>query len=127
MVHVRGIGGDVEAAVMDIAWSASKPLTVVEMWTALNAQPDRRELARTTVLTVMTNLAKKGLLTRHGTGRAHSYTAAVPRGQYTAELMTQALHSTDDRTAALLHFAEQLDDDERQALLAMARRRRRRP
>ena len=125
MARVRSIGGDVEAAVMDVAWSATEPLTVVDMWAALNAQPGRKKLARTTVLTVMRNLAQKGLLVRHGTGRAHSYTAAIPRGQYTAELMTQALHSTDDRGAALLHFAEQLDDDERQALLALVRRRRR--
>lgn len=118
---VRGIGGDVEAAVMAVMWSATTPLTVSEACAEVNSRRPT-PLARTTVLTVLTNLARKGLLEQHQDGPAYKYTAAVPREQYTAELMSQALEGTDDRAAALLYFVEHLDQEERDALRRIARR-----
>ena len=122
---MRGIGGDVEASVMQVMWSATAAMTVSEVCTAVNTTRPK-PLARTTVLTVLTNLAKKGLLDRHPDGSAYRYTAAVPRERYTAELMSQALDSTDDRTAALMYFVEHLDAAERQELLRISRRGHRR-
>ena len=120
---MRGIGGDVEAAVMDVIWSAVKPMTVSDVCTAIN---DSRPapLARTTVLTVLSNLAKKGLLDQHQDGPAYRYTAALPRERYTAELMAHALDETDDRAAALMYFVEHLDAAERDELRRMSRQRR---
>lgn len=123
---MREIGGEVEAAVMAVIWRSRAPMTVREMLDALNGEPGRKPLAYTTVLTVMTNLAQKQLLDRHPVGRAFRYSAAISRDDYAATVMDDALSATGDRTAALLRFAERLDDAERLALMDHVRRLRRR-
>lgn len=119
------IGGDTEAAIMDVAWSAGRPLTVRVIWAALNAGRGRRALAYTTVLTVVTNLADKGLLLRDTQRRAYQYEAAVSREEFIASRMTQALGETTDRTAVLLQLLGKLSDEERAAMVTYARRLRR--
>lgn len=116
------VGGDTEAVVMDVVWSAAGPVTVREILTAVNAGRSSRPLAYTTVQTVVTNLADKGLLRRDGRERAHRFEAAVSRAEFTATLMTQALASTPDRTAALLQLMTQLSETERAAMLKHVRR-----
>lgn len=123
---MRGIGGEVEAAVMAAVWDDGRSMTVREVLDVLNARAGHKTLAYTTVLTVMGNLAKKRMLDQHTDGRAYRYTASVTREQHTADVMNEALRGTTDRTAALRHFAAQLDPDERNALLDHARRLRRR-
>lgn len=118
--------GDLEATVMTVVWSAGGPLTVREVKELLTATTPKVP-AYTTVLTVMTNLHRKGLLQREESARAYRYTAAQSREAFTAELMREALESGGDRSSALLHFADSLSDDERKALLAYARRLKRRP
>ena len=122
----RGIGGEVEAAVMAVVWSADRPMTVREVLDEVNRGRNGPPLAYTTILTVMGNLARKGMLTQHTGGRAFRYSRAVGREEYIATTMNAALDAAGDRTAALLHFAAQLDADERRALLEQARRIRRR-
>lgn len=122
----RSIGGETEAAIMNVVWSAAQPLTVREIMDAVNAGRRRGKLAYTTVLTVVNNLADKDMLLRDANGRAFRYEPAVTREDYTASRMTQALAETTDRTAALLQFTAQLTDVERAALLEQARRLRRR-
>lgn len=122
----RSIGGDTEAAVMDVVWAALRPLTVRDIMTAVNATRSRRKLAYTTVLTVVKNLAEKHMLVRHAQTRAFQYEAALSREEYTAAKMTEALAETTDRTGALLQFTAQLSDAERAAVLQQARRLRRR-
>jgi predicted transcriptional regulator len=69
--------------------------------------PDR-QLAYTTVMTVLDILHSKGWLQRERDGRAWRYHATGSRGQYTAELMRQALSTSDDRSTALVHFVSQM-------------------
>ena len=111
---------------MAVVWQSGTPMTVREMLDALNNKPGRKPLAYTTVLTVMTNLAQKQLLDRQPAGRAFRYSPAISRDDYAATLMDDALSATGDRTAALLRFAERLDDAERVALLDHVRQLRRR-
>ena len=122
----RSIGGETEAAIMDVVWSAAQPLTVREIMEGVNTSRRRGKLAYTTVLTVVNNLADKDMLLRDANTRAFRYEAAVTREDYTASRMTQALAETPDRTAALLQFTAQLTDAERAVLLEHARRLRRR-
>lgn len=128
---MRGIGGEVEAAIMNVAWSTPDPLSVREVLERLNANRTGRELAYTTVLTVMGNLARKGLLDQHRDGRAFRYSAPLSREEYAARVMNSALAGAEDRSAALLHFANQLDPKDQRALLdhfrAGPRRRQRKP
>src|SRR5260221_13616930 len=66
--------------------------------------PDR-DLAHTTVMTVLDRLAKKGFVRRQRAGRAWRYRPAESREAYVAELMLTALDQTGDRQAALTRFA----------------------
>ena len=94
---------------MERLWAADRPMTVREVLDRLNADPGRdRHLAYTTVLTVMDNLYRKGLLSRELEGRAHQFTAVRSRDDYAADLIAALLSGAEDRTAPLLRFVERL-------------------
>src|SRR6266581_3415706 len=103
---VRGFG-ELEAAIMDRAWSADRPLLVREVHGSL-----RPERAYNTVLTVVEILYRKGWLSREKEGRAYRYRATVTREDYTAGLMGEALDASTDRAATLRRFAERIGPDE---------------
>jgi predicted transcriptional regulator len=109
--------GELEAAVMQHLWRSGGARTVRQVHDQLQhpRDPDR-ELAYTTVMTVMERLYRKGLLVREPHGKAYLYAAAASQADYTAQVMADALGDTADRTAALVNFAGQLSDEERQAL-----------
>jgi len=116
--------GELEAAVMDRLWSWNRPASVREVLDELNR---KRDLAYTTVMTVMDNLYRKGLLARERDGRAYLYRPTASREEHTAELMEAALATGGDRTAALQRFVNRMDPAEaaalRKALDAATRRR----
>lgn len=84
-----------------------------------------RDLAHTTVMTVLDRLAKKGFLARERDGRAWRYRPVESREGYVTELMLGALEETGDRDAALAHFVRSVSSDEvdvlRQALAALTK------
>ena len=90
---------------MDRLWAWDHPATVREVLDDLSRD---RKLAYTTVMTVMDNLHRKGVLTREAAGRAYRYTAARSRAEHNAELIAAVLANADDRTAPLLRFVEQM-------------------
>jgi predicted transcriptional regulator len=108
--------GELEAAVMEQLWAASQPLLVRDVVDALEPS---RPLAYTTVMTVMDNLHRKGWLGRQRDGRAWRYQAAKTRGAYTAELMRDALSTSEDRGPALAQFVAQMSPADA-ALLRLA-------
>lgn len=116
--------GDLEAAIMDRVWAAEEPVRVRAVLEDLQRD---REIAYTTVQTVMEILHRKGWLARHKDGRAFRYAPTAPREEYAARLMDEALATTPDRTAALVHFFDRLDraeaDGLREALRAAQDRR----
>ncbi len=57
---------------MEVVWASDGPVSVPEVVTALN-RGRRSKLAYTTVMTVMTRLAKKGALMRVREGRGYRY------------------------------------------------------
>ena len=97
--------GTLEQSVMDRLWSWSQPVAVREVVEDLRRD---RMLAYTTVMTVMDNLHRKGVLTREKVGRAYVYRPAVTREQFTAVLMGGVLAGSANTTATLLHFLEQM-------------------
>ncbi len=66
---------DAQIEIMDLVWARSEA-TVTEIWKLLAA---RRSVARTTVLTVMDRLVKKGWLRRRTSDQQHVYSAARTR------------------------------------------------
>lgn len=109
---------------MDRLWSWDRPTSVREVVDDLRHE---RDLAYTTVMTVMDNLHRKGLLARDRAGRAYRYRPVASREEHTAQLMEAALAAGGDRTAALLRFVDRMDRAQvtalRKALDAAGRRR----
>ncbi|MBC6460364.1 BlaI/MecI/CopY family transcriptional regulator [Actinomadura sp. HBU206391] len=112
---MKGLG-ELERAVMEVLWAhedaGGQPATAREVGRALAG----RDLAYTTVMTVLDRLAKKGFLRRTRDGRAWRYRPAASREGYVTELMLGALELTGDRDAALAHFAQSVSGDEAEVL-----------
>lgn len=110
--------GDLERAVMDVLWdradSARTGLTVRDVADALPG----RELAYTTVMTVLDRLAGKGMVEREREGRAWRYRPAASREAHIARLMLDALDLAGSRDAALVRFAQSVTDTEAEVLRA---------
>ncbi|MFI7522636.1 BlaI/MecI/CopY family transcriptional regulator [Micromonospora globbae] len=110
--------GDLERAVMDVLWdtvpSTSDGVTVREVADALAG----RELAYTTVMTVLDRLAGKGMVERQREGRAWRYRAAASREAHIAQLMLDALDLGGSRDAALVRFARSVTGTEAEVLRA---------
>lgn len=93
--------GELEAAVMDLMWSADGPVRV--RWVADEISRERH-LAFNTVQTVMENLFRKGWLTRRKDGQAYWYAAVRSREDYVAGLFREALAAAPDPTATLMRL-----------------------
>lgn len=107
--------GDLERAVMEHLWESAEGhpegVTVREV---LGRFDGEREIAYTTVMTVLDRLAKKSLATRVRDGRAWRYLPSDSREQLTAQAMRSTLNDMDvtNRRAALLHFLDGATEDE---------------
>lgn len=123
----KGLGvrqlGQLEAAVMAELWAADEALPVRAVLDRVNTG---RDLAYTTVMTVLENLRRKGVVERSKVGRGYDYRPVLSREEHTATLMGQVLASSADRHVTLLRFAEQISPAElaslRDALDAVAER-----
>src|SRR5271156_1752381 len=108
--------GDLERAVMDHLWSAPHPQTVRQVHEALS---EHRDLAYTTVMTVLQRLGKKNLVSQIHDDRAHRDAPGHGRDELVARLLGDALDQVADtggRLAALVHFVERVGADEADAL-----------
>ncbi|WP_138759084.1 BlaI/MecI/CopY family transcriptional regulator [Modestobacter altitudinis] len=112
--------GKLEAAVMDVLWSTDASLTVREV---LEKMPPQRNLAYTTVMTVLGNLLRKGMVEREPVGRAFSYRPTVTRQGAAAASLREILDASDDPRSVLLHFAETATDEESDLLRDVLSRR----
>ena len=113
--------GTLEAAVMDVLWSIGGSLTVREV---LEKLPPQRNLAYTTVMTVLTNLHRKGMVHREPAGRAYSYRPTLSREGAAAASLREILDASEDPRSVLLHFAETASEEESSLLRdALARRK----
>lgn len=115
--------GELETKTMRILWRRG-PATVRDVHRELSRQ---RDLAYTTVMTVMERLWRKGLLRRKARGRAFEYAPAVSEAEYTARLMHELLARSSDRNTALAHFVRGMrkgDENELGRLAREAARRR---
>ncbi|MBL7495138.1 BlaI/MecI/CopY family transcriptional regulator [Frankia sp. CNm7] len=109
---MHGLGA-LEAAVMDLLWSASEPRTVRAVVDELQ---QRRQIAYTTVMTVMDNLHRKGWLRRELVGRAYLYEPVRSQEEHSAELMGEALAHSLDPATTLIHFVERISPGEARLL-----------
>src|SRR5579859_5283052 len=94
-------------------WRHGTPMTVRDLVAELQ---ETREIAYTTVMTVLDNLFKKGWLRRELDGRAYRYEPISSGDEYGAELMRDALDTSPDHVAAFAHFLRRLPPDQVRAL-----------
>jgi len=115
---------ELEALVMDEVWRQGQA-TVREVLTALNR--DTKERAYTTVMTIMSRLDRKGLMTRTRRGKSDLYRPMMSREEYLdarAQAEVEALVA-EFGDVALVHFAEQVDKLDRKRLSALRKLARR--
>ena len=108
----RGMG-ELEGQVMDVLWDTDARLTPTEVGERISSSG---ELAYTTIMTVLTRLFEKGVLTRERRGRAWAYAPVVGRDEHVAQRMDDILRNTGDQTAALARFVDRMTPSERARL-----------
>lgn len=98
--------GPLESEVMDAVWRAERPVAVREVVDDLNGR--RAEaLAYTTVMTVMSRLADKDVLSRRKAGRSYVYEANAPDAAGIA--VKDVLRAYGD--VAVAHFVDEARAD----------------
>ena len=98
--------GPLEAEVMKILWSAEGPMTVRAVLERANRRRSE-PLAYTTVMTVMSRLADKGVLARRREGRGYAY---EPTASDAAAIAVRQV-VRDFGETAVAHFVEQARAD----------------
>jgi len=117
----RKLLGDLEYAIMEIVWQRQR-VTVRTVFEELAA---RRPLAYTTVMTVMSRLAEKGILRQHRVGRAYEYEAALTPDELAVQAAGQTIRSLLEDFGALavtefLHQVGEIDPEQLQRLALLA-------
>lgn len=107
--------GQLQATVMDIFWKRDTA-TVREVVEALTKR--RRPLAHTTVLTLVTRLWSRGLLSREPEGRGFRYRATRTREQLLADLSDELIDRLlkDFGDIGLARLNEKLEELDRVSL-----------
>ena len=102
------IMGDLEAEILECVWDLGSA-SVKDVHQCLL---ERREIAYTTVMTVMSRLAAKGLLVSRPVGRAYVYEATAGREQFCAgvvkDFMSDMLAGAD--RAVLAQFVDSVTE-----------------
>ena len=98
--------GDLENEVLAALAAAGRPLTPGEVLAALE-----RDLAYTTVMTTLTRLYGKDVVTRARSGRAYAY-APADTATAAARRMRRLLDSGQDHAVVLARFLDELDPDD---------------
>lgn len=96
--------GALEDEIMAYLWAAVEPATPAEVHQAI--APD---LAYTTVMTVLTRLWVKELLSRSTKGRGYAYTPVRTEAEHRAGEMQSTLDHSGDRDAVLSSFVASLN------------------
>ena len=101
---LRKVFGELEAEVMEVLWRRGRA-TVSEVLEELRRH---REIAYTTVKTVMGRLAKKGYLTNRGGEKAHIFEPTKSREQFLQEVGREVLEAlfTEFGEPVLAHLVE---------------------
>ena len=102
------IMGDLEAEIMECVWELGSA-SVKDVHECLL---ERREIAYTTVMTVMSRLAAKGLLVSRQVGRAYVYEAAAGREEFCAGIVRDFMSGVlaDANRAVLAQFVDSVTE-----------------
>ena len=110
----RRPAGQLEAAVLDVLQHAGSALSPGEVRERIGG-----DLAYTTVVTILTRLHAKGLLSRYKEGRVHRYAPVADQPGLAARRMARVLDEEADREAVLARFVSSLSDRDEELLRKM--------
>jgi predicted transcriptional regulator len=110
----RRAAGELEAAALAVLQSAGSALTPAQVRDKLGI-----DLAYTTVVTILSRLHAKGVLTRIRSGRAYSYAPVADEPGLAARRMRGVLEAEADREAVLARFVSGLSPDDEHVLRRM--------
>ncbi|MFZ5946256.1 MAG: BlaI/MecI/CopY family transcriptional regulator [Bacillota bacterium] len=105
----HGVGkvlGHLEADIMEIVWNKEK-VSVREVYEQLNLN---REIAYTTVMTIMGRLAEKNILTKEPRGNAYVYSPTLSKDEFTSRMVSNVIDGLleDYADAAFAHFINKI-------------------
>ncbi|OIJ68052.1 BlaI/MecI/CopY family transcriptional regulator [Streptomyces mangrovisoli] len=107
----RRANGAREAEILDLLHRADGALTPGEVAEALGG-----ELTYSSVVTILTRMHTKGLLTRGPRGRAYAYTPVADDPGLAARRMRSVLDARSDRHDVLARFADGLSEADAELL-----------
>jgi predicted transcriptional regulator len=110
----RRAAGQLEAAVLEVLQRAGSALSPGEVKERIGG-----DLAYTTVVTILSRLHAKGLLSRYKEGRGHRYAPVADQPGLAARRMTRVLDEEADREAVLARFVSSLSDRDEELLRKM--------
>ncbi len=112
----RRPAGALESEILAALWASEAPLTPAEVQAEVGG-----ELAYTTVMTGLSRLHEKGVVSRERAGRAYAYSPVLDEPGIAAAQMRQLLETGADRRAVLARFVGSLSDADESALLELLR------
>ena len=112
--------GALEAQVMNAVWASEGHVSVEQVRQKLEEQG--KKVAYTTVMTTMSRLYKKGLLSREMRGKAYYYAAGVSRSELDTNVIRQVIDGLLGTFAepAMSYFVEALGESDPSKLDSLA-------
>lgn len=106
--------GDLEADVMKIVWKDSR-VSVRDVYEILRLE---KKLAYTTIMTIMTRLADKGLLNKEAQGNAYIYTPTISEADFGKMVVSEVLDGLLEEFAepAISHLVDKLGSENEERL-----------
>lgn len=101
---------------MATLWSAPAALTAAAVRTQL-----ANAVSYSTVVTILSRLHAKGLLSREPAGRAYAYRPVADESGLAARRMRQVLDGEPDRHRVLARFVSDLNDEDERLLRSLLR------
>jgi predicted transcriptional regulator len=110
--------GELERRTMECLWSTEAPMSAPDLRAALSD----RDLALTTIYTVLTRLEQKGFVERDE-GRPRRFRASDGRAEHAASVMHDVLEQAADPDAVLTRFVGSVSAEEASLLRRLLRKR----
>jgi predicted transcriptional regulator len=105
--------GELESEILGCLWDRPEGLTSQQILALLGDD----DLAITTVLTVLSRLSDKGLVSREqASGRTFLFKSTSTREQHTASMLLAALENTENPALVFSHFTSQLSQTQIESL-----------
>ena len=105
--HSGTILGNLERQIMEIVWGSDNSMSVAEV---MNSIVQKRSIAYTTVMTIMTRLVQKRVLTRSLNGSKYLYKARISKNQFAANaihnIFTNTISALGDEV--VVHFMKEI-------------------